>query len=89
MTFNNLVIESAEPGIRIIKISRPAALNALNTETLHELKKALQEEDRNEKTRVVILTGDGEKAFIAGADIAEMSKKTVSEGVVFSSSDMK
>ncbi len=83
MTFNNLVIESADPGIRIIKISRPAALNALNTATLHELKIALQAESNNPKTRVVILTGDGEKAFIAGADIVEMKDKTVNEGVNF------
>jgi enoyl-CoA hydratase len=83
MTFNNLIIETTEPGITIVKISRPKALNALNTETLHELKAALQAEAQNEKTRVLILTGDGDKAFIAGADIVEMKDKSVSEGVQF------
>ena len=65
------------PGIRVIKISRREALNALNTETLHELKHELNEEAKDAKVRVVVLTGAGDKAFIAGADIAEMKDKTV------------
>lgn len=83
MTLENLVVESADPGIRIVKIARPKALNALNTATLHELKTVLQKESSDPSTRVVILTGDGEKSFIAGADIAEMRDKTKSEGVLF------
>lgn len=84
MTFENLVLESVEPGIRIIKISRPKALNALNTATLLELKEVLHKEANDPSCRVVVLTGDGDKAFIAGADIAEMRDKTPSEGVIFS-----
>lgn len=84
MTLNNLLIERVEPGICIVKISRPKALNALNSETLTELKAVLQEEARNEATRVLILTGDGEKSFIAGADITEMKDLNASEGVRFS-----
>jgi enoyl-CoA hydratase len=83
-SFKNLVIERVEPGITVLKISRPKALNALNAETLRELKSFLQEEARNENTRILVLTGDGDKAFIAGADIVEMKDKTVSEGVAFS-----
>lgn len=83
MTLNNLQIESTEPGIRIVKIARPKALNALNTETLRELRSVLQEEARNPATRVLILTGEGDKAFIAGADIVEMKDKNMSEGVQF------
>src|SRR3954470_3301772 len=79
----NLVIDSADPGIRIIKISRPKALNALNTKTLLELREALAAEALNPGTRVVILTGDGDKAFIAGADIAEMKDKDIAQGVEF------
>jgi enoyl-CoA hydratase len=79
----NLLLESADPGIRIIKISRPQALNALNTETLIELRDALAVEAASESSRVVILTGDGEKSFIAGADIAEMKDKSAEEGVRF------
>src|SRR5262249_55335667 len=78
-----LILETVEPGIRVIKISRPRALNALNTETLHELKQALGEAADDPSVRVVVLTGDGDKAFIAGADIAEMKDKTVEEGVNF------
>jgi enoyl-CoA hydratase len=83
MNLKYLVLEMADPGIRIIKISRPQALNALNTGVLLELKSVLLEEAENPATRVVILTGDGDKAFIAGADIAEMNEKSVTEGVQF------
>ncbi|MBY0469862.1 enoyl-CoA hydratase/isomerase family protein [bacterium] len=83
MTFKNLKLEFVEPGIQIVKISRPAALNALNGETLQELRDALKAESTNPKTRVVILTGDGEKSFIAGADITEMKGKSGAEGVAF------
>ncbi len=83
MTLNHLILEAVQPGIRIIKISRPHALNALNTEALKELKEVLIQESHDPTTRVIILTGDGEKAFIAGADITEMSGKSVREGVEF------
>ena len=73
-----------EPGIRVLKIARREALNALNTETLHELKNALTELSRKTRNAASsILTGEGDKSFIAGADIAEMKDKTVSEGVRF------
>jgi enoyl-CoA hydratase len=79
----NLLVESAEPGIRIIKISRPKALNALNTETLLQLRNVLHIEAQNTSARVLILTGDGDKSFIAGADISEMKDKNASEGILF------
>lgn len=84
MTLNNLVLELPSPGIRVVKIARPKALNALNSETLTELKAALAAASKDETIRVVILTGEGEKAFIAGADIAEMKDKSRTEGVHFS-----
>jgi enoyl-CoA hydratase len=83
MTFENILIESVEPGIRVIKISRPAQLNALNTATLRELSAALQEQANDPTCRVIVLTGAGEKSFIAGADISEMKDKSPSEGVLF------
>lgn len=83
ISYKNLLVESADPGIRIIKINRPKALNALNSETLTELKEALQAVSRDSAARVVILTGEGEKAFIAGADIVEMKDKTPADGVSF------
>lgn len=84
MTFNHLIIESVDPGIKIMKISRPTALNALNTAVLKEMKLFLTQEAENADTRVVILTGDGDKAFIAGADITEMGNKSATEAVEFS-----
>jgi enoyl-CoA hydratase len=79
----NLEVEHVKPGVAVIRINRPKALNALNTETLHELKDALGQEARNHATRVVVLTGAGDKAFIAGADILEMKDKSQGDGVVF------
>lgn len=84
MTPKNLLIENLNPGIRVVKISRREALNALNTETLDELKSALSDAANDGTVRVVILTGEGDKSFIAGADIAEMKDKGVGEGIRFS-----
>ncbi len=83
MTFKNVSVENLESGVRIVKINRPTVLNALNSETLMELRDALKECETDTKVRVVVLTGEGEKSFIAGADIAEMSQKDGSDGVVF------
>ena len=84
MKAKNLVLETLDPGIRVVKISRPEALNALNTETLDELKVALTEASNDTSVRVVILTGAGDKSFIAGADITEMKDKNAGEGIRFS-----
>lgn len=67
----NLVIHFG--AISTITITRPAALNALNMETLSELKSAIQEASSRHDIKAVIITGDGEKAFVAGADIKELA----------------
>src|SRR5690606_9438312 len=59
-------------GIATVTVSRPKALNALNAETLGELLACFEGLEADPSTRAVILTGAGEKAFVAGADIAEM-----------------
>ncbi len=79
---NNLILEVEAP-IAVLKISRPKALNALNSETLDELDQVLSEIESNDDIKVLILTGDGEKAFVAGADIAEMVNFTAAEGRAF------
>jgi enoyl-CoA hydratase len=84
MSSKNLVLENLDPGIRVVKVARREALNALNTETLEELKAVLADAALDPSVRVLILTGDGDKAFIAGADIAEMKDKDVGEGIRFS-----
>lgn len=83
MTLKNLIREHVEPGIEVIKINRPSALNALNTETLFELREVLKEVSVDPVIRVVVLTGEGEKSFIAGADITEMKDKNPEEGTEF------
>lgn len=83
MEFKNLSLEIKD-GIAILKISRPKALNALNSETLDELKKSLEELEKNEDVKVVIITGEGDKAFVAGADIMEMKDMNSVEGMLFS-----
>jgi enoyl-CoA hydratase len=82
--YENLLIERIEPGIAIVKINRAKALNALNSSTLKELRAALTALSHDQTARVVVLTGEGEKAFIAGADIAEMKDLAPAEGVSFS-----
>lgn len=76
---NNLLME-VENNAAVITINRPKSLNALNTETLEELNKLLAEVRDNKAIKVLILTGAGEKAFVAGADISEMVNATAEEG---------
>ncbi len=83
MAYKNLLVE-AEEGIAILTISRPKVLNALNGETLEELQQALREVGEQGDVRVVVLTGEGEKAFVAGADIAAMKDMTPGEALTFS-----
>ena len=72
-----------ETDIATITINRPKALNALNSQVLDELDKVLDSIDPD-KIRVLIITGAGEKSFVAGADIAEMSSLTKAEAAEFS-----
>ncbi|GGA71018.1 enoyl-CoA hydratase [Arenimonas soli] len=72
MAFNTLLVEDKD-GIRRIILNRPDKLNALNRETLTELHAAFSDAAADASVRVVVLTGAGPKAFVAGADIAEMN----------------
>lgn len=84
--FENISIENAEFGIAILRITRPKALNALNSATLKELRTALMRLSADPLVRVVVFTGEGEKAFIAGADISEMKDLSPGDGVSFAQS---
>ena len=74
MAFKTIIVE-VDDHVALIKLNRPDALNALNSEMLAELAQAMTEAGANDKVRVIVLTGS-EKAFAAGADIKEMSEKT-------------
>ena len=69
--------------VAIATVSRPKALNALNSEVLNDLNTLLDEIAADPEIRVLVLTGSGEKAFVAGADIGEMSTLTKAEGEAF------
>ena len=79
MNYENILIE-VENSIQVITINRPSKLNALNMVTIEELSRALVASDKETSVRVVIITGAGEKAFVAGADISEFSEFSVEEG---------
>jgi enoyl-CoA hydratase len=80
--WTNLTVERDDPsgGVVLVTINRPKVLNALNSETLDELRRAALELKQDEAVRVVILTGAGEKAFVAGADINELAVQTPVSG---------
>lgn len=78
------VILKEENGIAEVTINRPKALNALNSETLKELGSVINDISVNDNIKAVIITGSGEKSFVAGADIAQMSKLNSIEATKFS-----
>lgn len=82
MTYENILFAVHE-GVARITFNRPAVLNALNTQTLDELGHCLNEVQRDATIRAVILTGSGEKAFVAGADINELAQRTAVDGKSF------
>lgn len=83
MEYKNILLNT-EDGIALITINRPKSLNALNTETLKDLKNCIDYVKNNDKIKVVIITGSGEKAFVAGADISEMENMSSAEAKRFS-----
>lgn len=82
MNYENILFEKKE-GIAYITINRPNVLNALNAQTLDELRRALIEIKKDDGLGAVIITGSGEKAFIAGADINELAVQTSASGKNF------
>lgn len=79
MSYNNILVEITDAVMKIT-INRPKQLNALNGETIAELSDAFKEGESNTAVRTIIITGEGEKAFVAGADIKEFAEFTVDQG---------
>ncbi len=82
MDYQNLLI-NVKDKIAVVTINRPDKLNALNSKTMSELKEAFTELNTNNEVYVIILTGSGEKAFVAGADISELNKLNMISGKEF------
>lgn len=83
MNYNNILVE-IENDIAVVTINREKKLNALNSETLEELYDCFLSLKNNSSINIVIVTGSGEKAFVAGADINELNEQTLLTGKLFS-----
>lgn len=79
MEFKNVILEK-EGKLAILTINRPKALNALNAETVKDIEMAIEDLSQDNEVQVVILTGSGNKSFVAGADIKEMKDMNVMDG---------
>ncbi|MFZ4672514.1 MAG: enoyl-CoA hydratase/isomerase family protein, partial [Flavobacterium sp.] len=79
MNFENILV-TVENHIGQITINRPSKLNALNVATIQELHNAFETLESNNDVNVIIITGEGEKAFVAGADISEFANFSIEEG---------
>ena len=79
MNFNNILVEK-ENGLAKITINRPKKLNALNKETIEDLSGVFVALEEDAMVKVLVITGSGEKAFVAGADISEFANFSVDEG---------
>ena len=88
MPYTNLLFDDAS-GVRTITINRPEQLNALNRDTIAELDQALSAADTDKSVRVLVITGSGPKAFVAGADIKEFAHFAVEEGKALSADGQK
>ena len=84
MAYQNIILEHAEPGIYVLTVNRPAALNALNASTLDELTGAIARVAQDGAARVLLMTGAGDRAFVAGADISEMRSMSALQAQAFS-----
>ncbi len=83
MSYNNILCEYTD-GIATVTVNRPDKLNALNNETIGELDACFADLAKDPEARVVVLTGAGDKAFVAGADIGEIAQMTATQAEEFS-----
>ena len=79
MSFETLLVER-DGAVAVVTVNRPKVLNALNTQTIDELERALLELQQDDNVRAIVLTGAGEKSFVAGADINELAVLSPAQG---------
>ncbi len=79
MSYHNIIV-NIQAGLAELTINRPSKLNALNKETIAELGVAFKDLDQKQEVKCIIVTGSGEKAFVAGADISEFANFSVEQG---------
>src|SRR5499427_8340743 len=79
MAFDNLLLER-DGAVAVVTINRPKVLNALNSATVDELRRVMLDLKADEAVRAIVLTGAGEKSFVAGADINELAVQTPTGG---------
>jgi 3-hydroxypropionyl-coenzyme A dehydratase len=79
----SMITTSKDEGVCIVKINRPTKLNAMNIDVARELISTFQQLDKDDSVKVIVLTGEGDKAFSAGADIEYMSKISADESEVY------
>lgn len=87
--FNNILLDEVKEGTYRLTINRPKVLNALNSEILREMDKALDILAADRSARVLLITGAGLKSFVAGADIEHMSQLSPIEGKAFAEQGMR
>ena len=76
LAFENILLDQPEPGIHVLTINRPKVLNALNGDTVRELGQAIDQLAADSNVRTLLVTGAGERSFVAGADISQMRDYT-------------
>ena len=79
----SMITTSKDEGVCIVKINRPTKLNAMNIDVAREIISTFQQLDKDDSVKVIVLTGEGDKAFSAGADIEYMSKISADESEVY------
>ncbi len=83
MAYDTLLVDTPAPGVRLVTVNRPKALNALAPEVVRELLQAVADAAGDRDVRALLVTGAGDKAFVAGADIAAMKAMSALEGREF------
>ncbi|MFZ0256778.1 MAG: enoyl-CoA hydratase-related protein [Gammaproteobacteria bacterium] len=89
MTYQNILLEQPESGIYLLSVNRPKVLNALNAQTVSEMESAILAVSDDRNARVLLVTGAGEKAFVAGGDIAEMQGLQAMQAKAFSQQGLR